>query len=216
MQRPKLFNRATVKLTLVYTAILMLLSLFFSGVIGYTTSRVVTKPSWHGDIVVSQSFRDGEVRRYLVEQERELNGRIVAALILVNLVVLVFGAGFSLLLARWTLRPIERAMDDETRFVADASHELRTPLAVIITENEVTLRDKKVSHKELEHQVESNLAEARKLQNLANYLLEINNSDAAVQMTEGDLTEIIKSAMSQVKKQAATRNIDFTRDVTPV
>ena len=45
--------------------------------------------------------------------------------------MLIIAAALSYLLARWTLRPIERAMDDETRFVSDASHELRTPLATM-------------------------------------------------------------------------------------
>lgn len=39
----------------------------------------------------------------------------------------------SILLARWAVRPVETAWDQQRRFVADASHELKTPLTVILS-----------------------------------------------------------------------------------
>ena len=49
-------------------------------------------------------------------------------------------AGFlvlSILLAGWAVRPVERAWEEQRRFVADASHELKTPLTVILTNAEM-------------------------------------------------------------------------------
>ncbi|MCI8301196.1 MAG: HAMP domain-containing histidine kinase [Oscillospiraceae bacterium] len=43
----------------------------------------------------------------------------------------------SLLLARWAVRPVERAWEQQRQFVADASHELKTPLTVILTNAEL-------------------------------------------------------------------------------
>src|SRR5699024_5255466 len=39
----------------------------------------------------------------------------------------------SVLLARWAVRPVERAWEQQRRFVADASHELKAPVTVILT-----------------------------------------------------------------------------------
>ncbi|NJE79905.1 HAMP domain-containing histidine kinase [Olsenella sp. SW781] len=40
-------------------------------------------------------------------------------------------------LARWILRPVEEAWDQQRRFVSDASHELKTPLAVILANAQI-------------------------------------------------------------------------------
>ncbi len=45
--------------------------------------------------------------------------------------------GVSVLLARWAVRPVEQAWNQQRQFVADASHELKTPLTVILTNAEL-------------------------------------------------------------------------------
>ena len=43
----------------------------------------------------------------------------------------------SILLARWAVRPVEKAWNQQKQFVADASHELKIPLTVIATNGEL-------------------------------------------------------------------------------
>lgn len=56
------------------------------------------------------------------------------------MILIVGMAGFfgvSVLVARWTVRPVEQAWEQQRQFVADASHELKTPLTVILTNAEL-------------------------------------------------------------------------------
>ena len=41
------------------------------------------------------------------------------------------------ILSKWALSPVERAWDQQRRFISDASHELKTPLAVICANSRV-------------------------------------------------------------------------------
>ncbi len=81
----------------------------------------------------------------------------------------------SLLLARWTVKPVERAWQTQRQFVADASHELKTPLSVILTNAEL-LEAVGTDRRELS---ESLLIMARQMRSLVERLLELARSDNA-------------------------------------
>ena len=213
----KLFSRAALKLTAVYTGVLLAISVGFSLSISLTASRVMDQPMSQPprELIQTGGEREGLVspsdelseapnrdslERELRSRVSNINGRLVMTLVLINLGVLVLGAGLSFLLARWTLRPIEKAMRDQARFVSDASHELRTPLAALIMENEVVLRDKSAGKQQLRAQVESNLEETKKLQSLSDTLLQITQSQVVTSAKERE--EIIEQILKILVENA--------------
>lgn len=214
----KMISRATIKLTLFYTAIIFVISLCFSVAIGLAAITGVRQPFDHEpDQIVLNDGTQMSFQPIVQHHDREVTDGIVAGLIIVNLIVLFFGAGLSFVLARWTLQPIEKAMRDQTDFIANASHELRTPLAVIQTENEVLLREPKPSKSELREKVTSNLAEVQKLRRLADYLLAMNSEEnSQPDWREVDLLELLREPLTRITGPAEQKHIAIKRAIQPV
>lgn len=119
-------------------------------------------------------------------------------LLYLNVFVLVVGGLGSYLLAKRSLRPIQKSHEAQSRFTSDASHELRTPLAVMKTEIEVALRDKDASKKNLKEVLSSNLEEVNKLSKLADMLLSISRLESGeIQLSPVKLEKVLKSVVKE-------------------
>ena len=57
--------------------------------------------------------------------------------VMASLLCLLAFFGISILLSGWVVKPVEKAWEQQKRFVSDASHELKTPLTVILTNSEL-------------------------------------------------------------------------------
>ena len=201
----KIFDKATLKLTAVYTAVIMVISIGFSVCLGMVTvgelKRPYDVPSLFKELRVDEDF----TRVYQV-RSKSVESKVWASLTLININMLIVGIALSYLLARWTLRPIERAMDDETRFVSDASHELRTPLATMRMENEVLLRDTEAKKSDYKEQLKSNLEEIDKLRQLTDTLLRLSGS-SKLEMGIVDASNVVASAVERISHAAEAKNI---------
>lgn len=168
------FHAATLKLTAWYLAILMTVSLAFSVVIYQITAREFDRPLPPES--QTRFFTEADIIRQAREARAiESKRNVLINLTVMNIVTLALGAGASYVFARRTLKPIEEAMEAQSRFVSDASHELRTPLAVMRTENEIALRGKKPQVGELKQVLASNLEEVERLQLLTDRLLALSS-----------------------------------------
>lgn len=66
---------------------------------------------------------------------------LVRSSILLGVVSLIAFLLISLLLARWAVKPVQTAWQQQRQFVSDASHELKTPLTVIMSNAELLQSD---------------------------------------------------------------------------
>ena len=82
----------------------------------------------------------------------------------------------SILLANWAVRPVERAWEEQRRFVADASHELKTPLTVILTNAEM-LREPDYDDAQRQQFSASILTMSHQMRSLVESLLQLARAD---------------------------------------
>lgn len=194
-----MFKSATLQLTAWYLAVLMVISLSFSGIIyqinfheidtrlqNLQESVVEILP---GVFVKSKATSDLNATRNA--QASEASKQLLTTLGWINLGVLIFGGLASYIFARKTLEPIERAHLAQSRFTSDASHELKTPLATMKIELESSIADKSLSLPEAREVLESNLEEVEKLIKISEMLLELSKlEDAKIKKTSLNLSKL--------------------------
>lgn len=111
-------------------------------------------------------------------QETRALGELVIQCVMMLLLFLLCFLLVSIFLARWALKPVEKAWEQQNQFIADASHELKTPLTVILANLRILLSHKDASiHDELQW-VESTQEEAGRMKKLVENLLFLARSDA--------------------------------------
>jgi two-component system sensor histidine kinase CiaH len=206
-----MFHSAAVRLTLWYLAIIMAISIIFSGMLYRLSAdqldRNVNRQIGYFNNFLGPRENDNyaQLRQAQVNEDRS---HLRTNLIIFNLLVLAGGGAASYLLARRTLEPIEEALKSQTRFAADASHELRTPLTAIQTENEVALRDPKLSKVQAVGLLRSNLEEIAKLKALSEGLLRLANGGGRTADTELlEINDIAEAAAGRLAKTARLKKI---------
>lgn len=105
--------------------------------------------------------------------------------------------GISLILARWAVKPVETAWNQQKQFVADASHELKTPLTVIMTNAEL-LQDPDSGAGERAQFSENILVVSHQMRELTESLLNLarlDNGTTELALTDVDLSRVIEGAV---------------------
>jgi signal transduction histidine kinase len=149
----------------------------------------------------------------------EIKKRIATRLAIVNLIILGLSGIAAYFLAGETLQPIEESVAAQKRFVADASHELKTPLTSIKTENEVALRDSKLSLTKAKALLISNLEEVDKLKKFTDYLLSLSRYESAAQAlpkTAVFLPDLVQAVLARHKPALRLKAHTVSTKLSPV
>ena len=211
----------TGRLAVTYLAIIMALTLVFSGIIYGISSSQFDRPLPPRAFGSESMQFDGSTRDSLQDlfQERAQQARaeLLLSIIFLNLTVLFAGAIISYFLARKTLEPIEAAMHAQAQFVSDASHELRTPLTTLQVTNEVALRKKKLTLAQAKNLIEHNLTETIKLRALSESLLGLARQDVSqVSRQDIDIQELANDVINSLQVLANEKNVTLILKVPNV
>jgi len=223
----KLFNSARLKLTGWYLLIITAISFSFSAVIYLRVSEEL-RIGFHRAAML-QLAQQLEIRlprrlpRNLAQLDSRLKAesisphceedlaaakkRLVLNLGLINGIILIVSGAAGYFLAGKTLKPIEKAMEEQKRFVADASHELRTPLTALKTSMEVALRDGNLSLDGARKTICSNLEDVNSLQKLSDNLLNLMHYRG-----NGEKLNFQKVGVAKVIKQAHRRILPLAKE----
>lgn len=119
----------------------------------------------------------------------------------------------------WALRPVQRAWNQQTQFVADASHELKTPLTVILANMAIVRSQPEATVAEQSQWLESTQTEAERMQQLVNDMLDLARPDNATRAElphiTVDLTDLAETEVLQFESVAFERGITLESRVAP-
>lgn len=210
-----MFRSARIKLTAWYLLIIIVISGTLSLMIFRQTTTDLQR-------------RFGTIERRFLSEQRPLQGRmpphlrllsvefnaakqqLILRIVVANGLIIILSATAAYFLAGKTLAPIERATEEQNRFLTDASHELRTPLTALKTSIEVALRDKKMSAKAAKGVLQSSLEDVGSLETLTTDLLSLaqhqKRSDS-IQVEQVDVSDIVQAARKKVEAVAEQKGV---------
>lgn len=112
---------------------------------------------------------------------------LVKGCVFIGFAALIAFFGISILLARWAVKPVEKAWQQQKAFISDASHELKTPLTVIMSNAEL-LEAPDCPEENRQRFTGSILTMSQHMRKLIESMLELSRTDdGRVKMTFGHI-----------------------------
>ena len=123
----------------------------------------------------------------------------------------------SLLLARWAVKPVDKAWTQQKQFVSDASHELKTPLTVILTNAEL-LQDASYPPEEHGKFATNILTMAHQMRALVEGLLDlarVDNGAVRTAFADVDLSTLMEEALLPFEPVFFEKGLTLSASVEP-
>ncbi len=212
------------RLTLSYLAVIMTLSLIFTGIIYLLSTASLNRPLLPSEeenssvSVEAPEFEEhsfeNTFRKRLERRDNTTRMTIIYSLVGFNLGIFVIGIFVSRSLAKLTLAPIERAMMKQTQFIFDASHELKTPLTAMLVRNEVALRKKSLPEEKAREVIEKNIEEILKMKELTASMLDVARENGEPEkLTEINVPEFLAGLQEKLAPVAKGQGVKIETEM---
>lgn len=203
------FKRALVKLSIVYTIIIVSAVIFYLILLNREFERYTI-------FFANKIFRDQTVKEKFITKSLTISRSTLFSVYPEDIFMFFILTAISIFFADQALRPLKRNAMIQKRFLADASHELRTPLTIVKTEMEVFLRDdgKWVRNKALlprkNELIKSNIEELDKMDQILDELLLITRLDLQaykMNKTIFDGSVLLRQVIKRLKTPSSEKKI---------
>jgi len=122
----------------------------------------------------------------------------------------------SLLLARWLVRPVEQAWEEQRRFVADASHELKTPLTVVLSSIDMLSQHHPEADENSRRWMDNIQAEALRIKKLVGALLDLARYDQEREqlvMSQADFSFLVRRGAMVFEPVIYERGLELSSEI---
>ena len=199
--RPSIFLWARIKLTLLYVTFIAVILFVFSVGLYVNIDKNVQDN-------VSDKIKEKVIRQeFILHVESQLQNIFIIG----DLILLAIVGGLVFFAAGENLRPIQRAMEKQKRFTADASHDLRTPLAIMKTDCEINLKKNESSVGEWRELAKSNLEEVNRMSMMVDQLLFLSRNNEMVKQQREliSLGKLVEKIVVSFKNLAESKKIEL-------
>jgi signal transduction histidine kinase len=142
--------------------------------------------------------------------------RLKTILIFSDIGILIIISGFGYFLAGKTLKPIEKSLKDQKRFVSDSAHELRTPLSILKVGIETVTTGRSQTLEEYRQLTDDMLEEVDKLIDISDDLIFLAQSDSGKldsRLDRIDISSICHKQIQLIEPYASKKMISIKEDL---
>jgi len=155
-----------------------------------------------------------------ISNELAMLNNLIRNCILIGLVCFLIFLGISFLLANWVIKPVDKAWEQQRRFIADASHELKTPLTVIMANAEL-MQNPDYNDTSRAAFASSILIMSKQMRNLTEQMLELARADNVrhnVIFSSVDFSRLVSDAVLPFEpiffEKGLTLHTEISEDIT--
>ncbi|WP_024833257.1 sensor histidine kinase [Ruminiclostridium josui] len=148
----------------------------------------------------------------------EILKTLIYTFLFVALIMFIIIYFISRFFANRSIKPVQEAFERQKQFIADASHELKTPLAVINTNVDVLLSNKRdtiESQSKWLNYIKSESERMAKLTNDLLYLTQMDNSDNKIIFSNFNMSEAVENIILTMEAVIYERNLSLIYELEP-